>query len=352
MTVLPVAQLGEQELTVETEPSPTAWKDCFVPAAAEGERLDCWISNEISEIASRSSAAQLIRNRCVQLDRCAAKPSLRLRAGDRVTVDLKPLLEPRMPPKAEDIPLDVLFEDEHILVIDKCPGLVVHPGAGVPNGTLVNAIVHHLGHQVPSLASPNRAGIVHRLDKDTSGVMVVAKTSVALRELSESFSKHEQKRLYQAFVYGTPCSQTVETGFGRHPTQRVKFATRPLGEGKRACTHIDVISSHLAGTVSLVQCTLETGRTHQIRVHLESLGHPIVGDPLYGSQPKSFSSRFPQAAAWIRKSVQRQLLHAVFLGVRHPVSRNPLEFQSSFRPDMMSFQNLLNKIEEQNRSGA
>lgn len=312
------------------------YDDFLVTDSAAGSRLDVWLHAHCDFLPSRSFAANWIEAGHVVVGRKAAKPALKLRSGDRIRVKTLPETHGETSPQAENIPLRILFEDEHIIVINKQPGLVVHPGAGVPSGTLVNAILWHCGRTLPSLGAASRAGIVHRLDRDTSGVMVVAKSQVALTHLSQSFASHAQNRVYQAICYGHPefSEQTVETGYGRNPRHRTQYAVLPLGQGKRACTRVSVIENLLGGLVSRIECRLETGRTHQIRVHLTHLGFPLVGDPVYGQQPLNLKKQDPQTAAWLRNNVTRQLLHASLLGFNHPTTGQYLEFQTAPEADM------------------
>lgn len=337
----------DEDETGTHEPEPNrAHELVFLPAVRGHEpRLDLWIYEQLDEIPSRSLAQSLILRGKVALERQSrllrVKPSLRLCPEDIVRVDLTTQHVP-LSLSPEPMELRIVYEDEHILVINKPAGLVVHPGAGVASGTLVNGLLAYLGTGIPSLGGRMRAGLVHRLDRDTSGVMVAAKTERALVGLSEAFRKHEHLRQYHAVVFGTPVppARTLETGHARHANARTRFATAPLGTGKRACTHMRVIESlGPSSAFSLVECTLETGRTHQIRVHMEACGHPIVGDPVYQQPPSRaaldiVSTRYPHAAAWVRKNVSRQLLHAVTLGIRHPVTQENILFSSSYDSDM------------------
>jgi 23S rRNA pseudouridine1911/1915/1917 synthase len=260
---------------------------------------------------------------------------LKLRSGDVIHVFL-PENQFDTNPLAEEIPLSIIFEDEHVLVIDKPPGLVVHPGAGVHNGTLVNAVLFHCGSTLPSLGNAGRAGIVHRLDRDTSGVMVVAKSQVALTGLSEQFAKHEQTRRYHALCFSSlsDSSLTIESGYGRDPNHRTRFAMLNNGEGKRACTRVRTLKTFIEESLSLVECELETGRTHQIRVHLSAHKCPIVGDPVYGRTPQHFGTKFPKLHKYIQNFIERQMLHAVTLGFNHPATSKYMEFHSHYRNDM------------------
>ncbi len=244
-------------------------------------------------------------------------------AKTRVTAGAEVVMRPSPPPPSEaipeDIPLDVLFEDADILVVNKPAGLVVHPAAGHPKGTLVNAILHHLQGERPPGKEPERPGIVHRLDKDTSGVMVIAKSVRARDALVERFAKHDIERAYLAIAVGHPPEKaTWETLHGRHPKDRKRFSSR-VAKGKRAVTHLRVLE-RLHGA-ALVECRLETGRTHQIRVHLADAGHPLLGDPLYGGRPKD--PRLRAAAG----ALGRQALHARLLGFVDPITGESRRFE-------------------------
>ena len=237
-------------------------------------------------------------------------------AGADIVVYPSPPEAPHAEPQA--LPLEVIFEDDSLLVVNKQAGLVVHPGPGHPDGTLVNALVHHA--RVRGGSDPLRPGIVHRLDKGTSGVMVVAKTPLAHERLVEMFQAHRLERAYLAIALGrTPSKHTFETLHGRHPVHRKRFTTR-LPRGRRAVTHLDTLV--LATAASLVRCRLETGRTHQIRVHLSEAGHPLLGDPLYGT------SIGDAAVRRIAARLGRQALHASVLGLEHPVTGEGLRFET------------------------
>ncbi len=246
-----------------------------------------------------------------------ATASTRPRPGQRVVV--RPAPPPPTEAEPEDIPLTVLHEDAELVVLDKPAGLVVHPAPGHPSGTLVNALLHHFGALPGEDAA--RPGIVHRLDAHTSGVMVVARTPRAREGLMRLFAAHDIERAYLAIATGEPPARiTYETLHGRHPTDRKRFTTR-VTRGKRAVTHV-VRLERLHGA-ALVRCTLETGRTHQIRVHLAEHGHPLLGDPTYGRPGKDARVR---AAA---EALGRQALHAAVLGFIHPVTGERLRFETS-----------------------
>ena len=238
-------------------------------------------------------------------------------------------------PGAEDIPLDILHEDGHIVVVDKPAGMVTHPAPGNPDGTLVNALVAHCGDSLAGIGGERRPGIVHRLDKDTSGVMVAAKTAEAHARLTEMFSAHDLDRLYTAVAWGVPKerSATVDAPIGRDGRDRKRMAI--TGKGRPAVTHVE-FTRNLPPIACIAECRLETGRTHQIRVHMASLGHGVVGDPLYGRPPRA--GQMPDAALRealaVPRAFPRQALHASLLGFAHPVTGDALEFASPLPADM------------------
>jgi 23S rRNA pseudouridine1911/1915/1917 synthase len=305
-----------------------------------GLRLDVWLHRFCDFLPSRTFAANWVSAGHVTVSRSVPKASLKLRGGDQIGIRVPVQNSCPDEPQPETIPLRIIFEDEHILVINKQPGLVVHPGAGIRSGTLVNGVLAHCGFTLPSLGERERAGIVHRLDRDTSGVMVVAKSQIALSALGNQFASHAHLRTYSALCFGAPFpeQQRIETGYGRHPQFRTRYAVRHLGEGRHAATNIRVVESLCEGAMSLLECSLETGRTHQIRVHTAHLGNPLVGDPVYSRIPESLVRTSPQLAAIVRRGANRQMLHALQLGFSHPVSGESVVFDAPLEPD---FANLL-----------
>ena len=301
-----------------------------VPEAAAGRRFDAVLAELFPEF-SRSRLAEWIKSGDALLDDRTVRPRDPVRGGEAVTLSI--LLEARIEAEPEDIPLTILHEDADVFVIDKPPGLVVHPGAGNPDGTLVNALLF----RDPSLAALPRAGIVHRLDKDTSGVMVVARTLQAHAALVEQLSARAVHRQYLAIVVGALVSGGTASGaIDRHPRDRVRMAVRE--DGREAVTHFRLRERFRAHTA--LECRLETGRTHQIRVHMAHLKHPIVGDPSYGG-----SLRLPRAASEeliaALRGFKRQALHAETLEFLHPLSGQPLRCSAPVPEDMLELMRLL-----------
>ena len=308
-----------------------------VEPADAGERIDAYLAR-VSPLHSRSRLKALIKDGRVRLNGARIEdPNHRLAAGDRVEFAL-PAPEPAEP-RAEAIDLVVVYEDKDLLVIDKPAGLVVHPGAGNPDGTLVNALLHHCGDSLSGIGGVKRPGIVHRLDKDTSGLLVVAKTDIAHRGLSEQFADHGREgplvREYTALVWGVPkpAKGRIEAALDRDRHNRQKQAVKRVG-GRHAVTHYTVKEILSGGVASLVTCRLETGRTHQIRVHLAHISHPLVGDRVYGSGFASKGMKLGDPAAVALGGFRRQALHAGVLGFRHPVTGEELQFRAPLPPDM------------------
>jgi 23S rRNA pseudouridine1911/1915/1917 synthase len=307
-----------------------------VEAADSLKRLDVFLSEKAGQL-SRSQIKRLIEKGNVQVGGKAAKAGMRLKKNDFVTLTLSEPQSPETLP--EPIPLKILYEDPHLIVIDKAAGMVVHPAAGNFSGTLVNALLHHCS-DLSGIGGVLRPGIVHRLDKDTSGVMVVAKDDSAHKGLSEQFEAHKTVRRYIGIVFGEiPKTGQIESTVGRHPIHRKKMSTQSR-KGRKARTNWKVIENYKFFT--LAEFRLETGRTHQIRVHLSSMGHPILGDPLYGGR-RRLGSIEPMALRQGLQRLRRQALHAAFLGFVHPISGSYMGFSSPIPDDIEGAVELLRK---------
>ncbi|MEO5866419.1 MAG: RluA family pseudouridine synthase [Sphingomonas sp.] len=299
--------------------------DAVIPQGSDGWRLDRALADAVPTL-SRERLKVLIAAGAVASagGALARDPSRKANAGDTFTVTVP--LPSVAHNEAQDIPLVVVFEDEHLIVIDKQAGLVVHPAAGNLDGTLVNALLHHCGGSLSGIGGVARPGIVHRIDKDTSGLMVAAKTDRAHVGLAKQFADHSIDRRYNAIVSGRPVSTsgTVDAPLARSPQNRKKIAIVPTG--KRAVTHWRQLRQ--LRDAALVECRLETGRTHQVRVHMASLGHPLLGDPVYGRTKPA------HRAILETLGFRRQALHAARLGFIHPVKSNALSFDSEMPADM------------------
>ena len=304
------------------DPTPDSTYTVPVPEDKAGARLDRFLAESLPDL-SRTRLKGLIEDGRVDLPSGdpLTDPASRVRAGQTIVVRVPPPQSATPLPQAMD--LAVAFEDEHLIVVDKPAGLVVHPAPGHADGTLVNALLAHCAGSLSGIGGVSRPGIVHRLDKDTSGLLVVAKTDAAHAGLAAQFADHTIKRVYQAVLWGRPprSAATITGNIGRDPRNRKKMAVVRRG-GKPAETAYRVLRA-VGPSASLVECRLATGRTHQIRVHLNHLGHPVVGDPLYGGGVRRASS----AAAAVQ-ALDRQALHARILGFIHPSSHKPLQFES------------------------
>jgi 23S rRNA pseudouridine1911/1915/1917 synthase len=319
------------------EESPVAGSEMTV-VAGEGdrrERLDRLLARHVPQL-SRSRLKGLIESGNVTLaGRTMTDASHRVNEGEVYALVLP---EPEDPePQAEDIPLSVVYEDDELIVIDKPAGLVVHPAAGHWTGTLVNALIAHCGDSLSGIGGVKRPGIVHRLDKDTTGLMVVAKTDRAHAALSRQFADHGRsgplERAYIAFCWGEPARAafTIDQPLDRDPRAREKIAVRK--GGREAITHVTLEDS-FGGLVSRVRCRLETGRTHQIRVHLAHLGHPLLGDETYGKGFRTKAGKLPEAARKALEALGRQALHAAVLGFEHPATGETMHFESPLPADL------------------
>ncbi len=306
--------------------SPAARSTVVIGAEAAGERLDRALARYLPAL-SRSRLKQLIEAGHVAAGEGVVRdPARRVRCGQTFVVVLPDPAEPV--PGAEAMPLDIRFEDAHLIVIDKPAGMVVHPAPGNPAGTLVNALIAHCGDSLSGIGGVRRPGIVHRLDKDTSGLMVIAKTDAAHRALARDFAARRVDRAYIAAVWGVPLPAEGEIAgnIGRSPHNRKKMAVVGAGHGRPALTRYRVERA-FAGLAALVECRLATGRTHQIRVHLAERGHPLIGDPVYGTRAGRAVARCGELGARIA-GFPRQALHARLLGFIHPTTGLSLSFNS------------------------
>jgi len=312
---------GHQTIDVRLEPAHAGW------------RLDRALAAAVPTL-SRERLKTLIRSGAVETrGEPVRDPAIKVKGNEKLRVAVP---EPKPAHnEPQDIPLTILFEDEHLLVVDKPAGLVVHPAAGNFDGTLVNALLHYCAGALSGIGGVVRPGIVHRIDKDTSGLLVVAKTDVAHEGLAKQFAAHSIDRRYLAVVNGVPkaAAGKVDAPLARSATNRKKIAIVEGSRGKRAVTHwkrLEVLRD-----AALVECRLETGRTHQVRVHMASIGHPLVGDPIYSRSGKTHGKLLKELG------FHRQALHAAELGFTHPVTKHKLSFSSPMPPDMQELKRAL-----------
>ncbi len=337
----------EDDAPMEVPPRKAAMEVLEVSHSDDGKRVDKFISANAPDDFSRARVQALVRAGQVTINGLVPRgTSVKVSAGDVVRFAM-PQPEDATP-EPQDILLDVVFEDDDLIIINKPPGMVVHPAPGNRDGTLVNALLHHCAGQLSGIGGVKRPGIVHRLDKDTSGIMVAAKSYRAHVDLQEQFADHGRtgplERAYLALVWGAPprMKGTVETHIGRHPTQRTSQAvvdpSRP--DAKYAITHYQVLErigdNRKTGVplASLVECRLETGRTHQIRVHMTHLGCPLLGDKDYGREFASKGAALTEPAASLYTALGRQALHARLLGFRHPTSGETVRFEAALPDDI------------------
>ena len=280
-----------------------------VDPSESGIRIDRFLAARCEDL-SRSYLQKLLKEQHIMVNNRECKANYKVQAGDEIQLFLPQLKEPDILP--EDIPLDILYEDDHVLVVNKPKGMVVHPSAGHYTGTLVNAILSHCQGNLSGINGIMRPGIVHRIDKDTTGALLVCKDDASHRNLAEQLKEHSIKRRYRAIVYGNLKEDegTIDAPIGRHPVDRKKMAINHKN-GKEAVTHYKVLERF--GDATYVECRLETGRTHQIRVHMTSIGHPLLGDEVYGSGKNPWH-------------LQGQTLHAMILGFVHPFTEEYMEF--------------------------
>lgn len=300
----------------------------FLIETENDERVDKFLATEMSEF-SRSYIQKLIKDGHVKVDHKIVKANYKLTFDELVSVEIPDLVEPDIIP--ENIPLDILYEDEDILFVNKPKGMVVHPAAGHYTGTLVNALMYHCGDRLSGINGVMRPGIVHRIDMDTTGSLLVCKNDIAHQQLAEQLKEHSTHRVYHALVHGNikEDSGTIDAPIGRHPVDRKKMSIHP--NGRDAVTHYEVLERF--GNFTYVACKLETGRTHQIRVHMASIHHPLVGDQVYGPQKCPFPN------------LQGQTLHAKTLGIIHPRTKEYLEVNAEL-PEY--FEKLLAYLREKN----
>ncbi len=288
-----------------------------------GQRLDAFLAARLPEL-SRSRVQALIREQFILLNGQPAKPRDAVKNGDLIDVAVPEAVP--LQAAAQAIPLEILFEDDHLVVLNKAPGMVVHPAPGNPDGTLVNALLHHCRGQLSGIGGVERPGIVHRLDKDTSGCLVIAKSDLAHQSLVAQFAgRSTMEKLYLAVTQGIPKPprDTIFTHIGRHPVNRQKMAVVNPPGGKSAITDYQVLACDAATLTSLVLCHLHTGRTHQIRVHLRHRGAPVLGDPIYGNPSKSATL------------AGRLMLHAWHLAFNHPLTSQRLTFEAPIPPEFL-----------------
>ena len=328
-----------------------------IAAEQAGPRRDKALA-VLAPALSRARLQQVVKEGGVALNgRTVTESSRKVAEGDVLTLVL-PEAKPA-DPVGQDIPLDIVFEDEHLIVIDKPAGLVVHPAGGHEDGTLVNALIAHCGDSLSGIGGVRRPGIVHRLDKDTSGLLVVAKHDKAHRGLAKQFADHGRtgplERAYRALVWGAPRMRegTIDAPIERSQRNREKMQVVAEGRGREAITHLTTLERYpplLRGKeeepalASLIECRLETGRTHQIRVHLSHIGHPLLGDGLYGSGFATKAARLPDAGRAALEQLGRQALHAAELGFAHPVTGDHLHFESEPPEDFALLQEQLARL--------
>lgn len=323
-----------------------------IDETAQDRRLDAWLAEQCAPALSRSRLTKLIRGGQVEIDgKIISEPSFKPPVGAQLRLVMPPPAQAK--PQPEAIKLDVLYEDGDIIVLNKPAGLVVHPGNGNPSGTLVNALIHHCAGQEPAglglsgIGGVKRPGIVHRLDKDTSGVMIAAKNDAAHLHLSRQFADHGKtgalERRYQALVWGAPPrpSGVIEAKLARAKYDRTRRAIAGGGEkdARNAVTHYKILrkfgaKADATAQAALVECRLETGRTHQIRVHMAHIGHPLLGDAVYGQGFKSKINTLSAAARAAAADFSRQALHAVYLRIEHPRTGEVMEFSAALPADM------------------
>jgi 23S rRNA pseudouridine1911/1915/1917 synthase len=324
--------------------------EIVVDAELAGGRLDAVLA-KAHDVLSRSRLKDLILAGAVAIDGVTvSEPKYRVKAGETIILIAPPPEDAE--PQGQDIPLDILYEDDQLIVINKPVGMVVHPAPGSPDGTLVNALIFHCGASLQGIGGVKRPGIVHRLDRDTSGVMVAAKTDLAHQHLSAQFADHGRTgplhRAYIAFVWGTTetAKGTIEAPLGRDQNNRLKQTVRK--DGREAITHY-MVEARFGGDgwdITRVQCQLETGRTHQIRVHMAYIGHPLVSDLVYAPGYATKINRLPAEVANPITALGRQALHAAELGFEHPTTGEEMMFEAPLPPDLQALEEALEDFDK------
>ncbi len=313
------------------------------PKRKDGERIDKYLAKAISHV-SRSKLQDLIDQEMVNVNQEPVKPSYRISPGDTIDITIPVSKPPKAEP--EPIPLDILYEDARMVAVNKPAGLVVHPGVGNRTGTLVNALLFHI-EKLADTGDQLRPGLVHRLDKETSGIVLAAKDEETHRKLSRQFEERVVEKEYWCWVWGCPDppEKTIRQSIGRHPRDRKTFAPRPTG--KRAVTHYEVLEDH--EIISLLRVKIETGRTHQIRVHMKSAGRPVVGDSTYNGRTKRLKSLSVRDREWgvkILQVMKRQALHACQIGFHHPWTDKWIDLKAPVPEDFVELRDLM--IEREN----
>lgn len=310
-----------------------------------GMRIDRLLADQDQDLSRTRIKGLMGQGQVTVNGETLSDPSYRVKPGDHIELSLPPVVSAG--PEPQDIPLDVVFEDDEVIVVNKPAGLVVHPGAGTPDRTLVNALLAHCGDTLSGIGGVARPGIVHRIDKDTSGLIVMAKNDRAHRALARQFEAHTVERSYLAIVWGDvrQFSGTIRSEIARSKNNRKKMAVVKSG-GRSAVTHFKVkerFGPPGEAVATLLECRLETGRTHQIRVHMAQFGHTLVGDPIYGSQRKRAPANLDEAAKLGLEAFPRQALHAKTLGFQHPISKEKIRFSSDLPND---FNELLERLRQ------
>jgi 23S rRNA pseudouridine1911/1915/1917 synthase len=327
----------------ETRPPPGAGLHRVTAGLPDaGERLDRVLAAHLGSLSRTRLKHLILEGNITREGATISDPSTRVKPGETFMIAVPEPVADR--PTAQTIPLDIRYEDDHLLVVDKPAGLVVHPAPGNLDHTLVNALLAHCGDSLAGIGGVKRPGIVHRLDKDTSGLMVVAKSEPAHVALSAALAARKVKRVYRAVVWGvpTPRSGDIVGNIGRSPRNRKKMAVVSHG-GKSAMTHYQVLREY-RGMAALIDCRLATGRTHQIRVHLTERGHPLIGDPVYGGAKVRRNPALDEATRRVLAGFGRQALHARLLGFDHPISGEAIEFTSELPKDMIELIETLEKF--------